>query len=80
LQVWGLFTLPMIGPVEAIGKEPGGLAPLRVLHDQIADWHFWGVYLLIGLLILHVLGALKHQYIDKQPSLERMGVGRRTKP
>ncbi len=29
-------------------------------------------YALYGLLALHVLGALKHQFIDKEPELQRM--------
>jgi cytochrome b561 len=80
LHYWGMVPLPLIGPIEEVGREPGGLKPLRVLHDKFEHWHGVGSFLFIGLLILHVLGALKHQVIDKQPSLERMGVGRRTKP
>jgi len=32
-------------------------------------------YLLLGLLILHILGALKHQFIDRHSELVRMGIG-----
>jgi cytochrome b561 len=75
LKVWGLFPLHWIGPIENVGREPGGLAPLRVLHDEFQGWHDVGSFLFIGLLILHVLGALKHQFIDKQPELARMRFG-----
>jgi cytochrome b561 len=34
-------------------------------------------FLMAGLLVLHILGALKHQFIDKVPSLGRMFPGRR---
>jgi cytochrome b561 len=76
-KIWGVIPMPMIGPIEAIGEEPGGIAPQRVLHDKFVDWHAVGGYLLIGLLILHILGALKHQFIDRQSELARMGIGRR---
>jgi cytochrome b561 len=32
---------------------------------------------LLGLLILHIAGALKHQFIDRQAEFARMGIGRR---
>jgi cytochrome b561 len=76
LQVWGLFTMPMISPIEAIGQEPGGLAPQHQLHEEFAAWHSVGGFLLIGLLILHILGALKHQFLDKQSEFARMWVRR----
>ena len=69
--------MPVITPIEAIGKEPGGVAAQHVLHEKFADWHGVGGYLLLGLLILHILGALKHQFIDKQSGFARMGIGRR---
>jgi len=36
-----------------------------------------GGYIMIALLALHVLCALKHQFIDRVPELARMGLGRR---
>jgi len=77
LKVWGVIPMPMITPITAIGAEPGGVAPLHVLHDEFVDWHSVGGFLLLGLLILHVLGALKHQFIDRQSEFARMGIGRR---
>ena len=77
MKVWNLFPMPKIAPIEAIGKEPGGLAPQHKLHEDFVDWHTIGGYLLLALLVLHVAGALKHQFIDKQAELARMGVGRR---
>jgi cytochrome b561 len=69
--------MPKIALIEAVGREPGGVAPQHVLHEEFVAWHSVGGYLLIGLLILHILGALKHQFIDKQREFARMGVGRR---
>jgi cytochrome b561 len=77
LQIWNAFTMPLIAPIEAIGREPGGLAPQRVLHDEFVEWHEVGGYLLLGLLILHILGALKHQFVDRQPQFARIWFGRR---
>ena len=68
--------MPMSAPIEAIGAEPGGVAPQRVLHDEFMEWHSVGGYLLLGLLILHIAGALKHQFIDRQSEFARMGMGR----
>jgi cytochrome b561 len=36
-----------------------------------------GGYLMLCLLSLHILGALKHQFIDRQSEFARMGIGRR---
>jgi cytochrome b561 len=76
MKVWNLIPMPMIAPIEAIGAEPGGIAPQHRLHEEFVDWHSVGAFLLLGLLILHVAGALKHQFIDKQSEFARMGIGR----
>jgi len=75
LKVWNLVPMPMIAPISAIGKEPGGIAPLHVLHEEFVAWHSVGGYLLLGLLVLHIAGALKHQFIDRQSEFARMGIG-----
>jgi len=77
MMFWNLVPLPVIAPIEAIGEEPGGAAPQHILHEEFAKWHSIGAYLLIALLLLHIAGALKHQFIDREPELARMGVGRR---
>jgi len=75
-KIWGLVPMPLIGPIEAIGREPGGLAPQHELHEEFTAWHSVGGYLLMGLLVLHILGALKHQFLDRQFEFARMGIGR----
>jgi cytochrome b561 len=77
IKIWNLVPMPVIVPIEAIGQDSGGVAAQRVLHQEFAEWHGVGGYLLLGLLILHVLGALKHQFIDKQSEFARMWIGRR---
>ncbi len=78
ITVWNLIPLPSIAPIEAIGEEPGGVAPQNKLSEELVSWHMAGGWLLIGLLILHIAGALKHQFIDKQSEFARMGVGIRS--
>lgn len=77
LKYWGVTVMPMIAPIQAIGVEPEGVPALHELHEKFVDWHSVGSFLLLGLFLLHVAGALKHQILDRQPSLERMGAGRR---
>ena len=78
LKVWNLVPMPMIAPIAAIGKEPGGIAPQHVLHEEFVAWHSVGSYPLLGLLVLHIAGALKHQFVDSQSEFARMGIGRRS--
>jgi cytochrome b561 len=80
LKIWALVPMPMIAPIAAIGQEPGGVAPQHVLHEEFVEWHSLGGYLLLGLLILHIFGALKHQFIDRQSEFARMGIGRGRPP
>ena len=77
MKIWYILPVPLITPIEAIGEQPGGLTAQDELHEKFVNWHGLGGYILIGLLILHVLGALKHQVLDKQPELQRMGIGKR---
>jgi len=77
LKIWNLVPLPAIGPIEAIGREPGGLPAQHRLRDELEAWHRVGGFLLLGLLVLHIAGALKHQFIDRHAEFARMGIGRR---
>ena len=61
----GVIPLP-----DLIPKQPKEVAEqLKEVHELLA----WGF---IGLLGLHIAGALKHQWLDKKPILYRMGLGR----
>ena len=77
LKLWNVVTMPKISAIEEIAREPSGVAPQRVLHDEFVDWHGVGGWLLVALLVLHVLGALKHQFVDKHAEFERMSFRRR---
>ena len=48
-------------------------APLKeTLHDRFGALHTWLGYALYALLAMHVVGALKHQWIDRKSVLKRM--------
>jgi cytochrome b561 len=42
------------------------------VHSLFGTLHTYLSYALYGVLGLHVLGALKHQFYDRQPELQRM--------
>ena len=50
-------------------------ATKEVVHDRFYALHAWSAYALYALLALHILGALKHQWIDGEAELQRMRVG-----
>ncbi|MBV8125611.1 MAG: cytochrome b [Burkholderiaceae bacterium] len=63
--VWfGVLPLPNLVPIDKALAEQ-----LKELHSLLA----WG---LAGLVALHVAGALKHQFIDKDGLIQRMLPGR----
>jgi len=50
----------------------GWAAPNKDLSEQFFSIHFLTVTLLTALIVLHVLGALKHLLIDKDNVFQRM--------
>jgi cytochrome b561 len=46
------------------------------LHSTLFQIHESLAYVILAMLVVHVAGALKHQFIDKEPELQRMGIGR----
>ena len=52
-----------------------GIAP----ENPFGDVHEVLVFTTIGLLVLHIAGALKHQFIDRGPSADRMWPFRSTR-
>lgn len=59
---FGLIDIPALPVSETLGK---------IAHDG----HVIGGNLMIGLIALHILGALKHQLLDKMPYFHRMWPG-----
>ncbi|SEN25189.1 cytochrome b561 [Sphingomonas gellani] len=76
VMIWGIFKLPLIAPINAMGRTPEGVPEQRELHERIEGAHLLGGWIMLALLVLHVAGALKHQLIDRRRELARMGIGR----
>jgi cytochrome b561 len=74
LRFWGVAPLPLIQPIEQMGKTPRGVVPQKKLHDVLDNLHRSSAFLFAMLLGLHILGALKHELFDGYPQLSRMGV------
>jgi cytochrome b561 len=68
---WGLFHLPPIAPISQL--EP---TLQKSMHERFVLLHSIGAWIFLSLLTLHVGAALKHQWLDRHPELERMGIGR----
>ena len=67
MTLFGLVPWPRIGFVmnlDAGTKEQ--------MHDLFFAIHAWFGYVLYALFVLHVGGALKHQWFDREPELQRM--------
>ncbi len=79
-----LLALPILGwlgssafgaPVIFLGMVtlPALIAPNTALAAQLFTLHEIFAYTLIGLIVLHVLGVLYHQFVLKDGLLRRMG-------
>jgi cytochrome b561 len=70
-QIWGFLRLPALSPISQLAGPAS-----KVAHAVFVNAHLTGGWILVGLLVLHIAGALKHQWIDREPQLARMGIGR----
>jgi cytochrome b561 len=71
--LFGLFEWPRLGFVMHL--DP---ALREHMHSLFGDLHEWFSYLLYALFAAHLGGALKHQWLDGAPELQRMMAGRRS--
>ena len=76
LPLTGLAAVSKGGPSTAIA---GGLEVPTVPVPALGALHEPLVFATIFLLLLHVAGALKHQFIDRGPSADRMWPFRSTR-
>jgi len=67
MQWFYLFQWPRIGFI--MNLDPHFK---EVLHGTFGRLHRWLAYVLYGLFVLHVAGALKHSWWDRQSVLQRM--------
>jgi cytochrome b561 len=75
-MIWEIFELPKLSPIAHIADQPDGAAKIKETHELYEERHEMVGWIFLGLLILHVAGALKHQFVDRRRQLGRMGVGR----
>ena len=67
MTLYGVVPWPRVGWVMDVAQPEK-----ERLHDVFGALHAWFGYVLYGLFALHVGGALKHQWLDRQPEMERM--------
>ena len=75
VPVLGWMTLSAGGhPVTFMGvlSLPDVLTKNHALHEQLGDIHQFLAYSMLGLIALHVAGALKHQFVLHDEVLQRM--------
>jgi cytochrome b561 len=72
IRVWGIVKVPTIGPLNELGSTPEGVRPQSKLHRAFEELHETGSWILIALLLIHLLAALKHQFVDRWPIFARM--------
>lgn len=78
-KIWGLFDLPNLPPIAKIANQPDGAAKIKATHELYEARHETAGWIFLGLLILHLAGALKHQFVDRRRELGRMGLGKAPK-
>ena len=66
-KVWGLFDLPAFSSLQDLVASVQ-----KQTHDYYVQLHSVLGWVALTLLVLHVGAALKHQFRDKEPELERM--------
>lgn len=62
------FRLPFFNGLDDAAKDHW--------HTLLGTIHGVSAKVLLGVLVLHVLGALKHQFVDREAELQRMWFGR----
>jgi cytochrome b561 len=67
MQWFYLFQWPRIGFIMNLDPQLK-----ERLHHLFGSLHVWLAYVLYGLFVLHVAGALKHEWWDRQSVLQRM--------
>lgn len=67
MRLFNLFEFPRIGWIMGLPDDRK-----EWLHGLFGEMHEIGGYLLIALILLHLAGALKHQFIDREAEFRRM--------
>ena len=69
MRLFGLVPWPRISAISNL--EP---TLKETLHTLFGVWHRDFGYVLYAMVMLHVMAALKHQYLDGEPELQRMSL------
>jgi len=64
---FGTFEWPRVGFIANVPADTK-----EMLHTLLGQLHSGGAYVLYAAFVLHVAGALKHQFFDKEAVLRRM--------
>jgi len=84
LTGWAMVSAQRVGAMKLLGGVHWPDFPVitglpGAVQDTLADLldksHSALVWVMLGLIALHVLGALKHHYISKDPTVSRMAPG-----
>jgi cytochrome b561 len=73
MRLFGTVPWPRIGLVSHLDG-----ATKEAMHGQLGQLHRWLSYAFYALFATHLAGALKHQLVDNDHELQRMGLGSRT--
>lgn len=65
-----IFGVPVIAP--NLGPNGKPLALNEGLSDFGGELHGWVAYTILAAVLLHVLGALKHHFVNRDHTLRRM--------
>lgn len=71
MRLFGLIGWPRIGAVMTL--DPATRDRVHDLFGAAHGYAAWGLYALVA---LHVVGALKHKFLDRHRELQRMWPGR----
>jgi cytochrome b561 len=67
MRLFGTFPWPRIGVITTLPADTK-----ESLHTVFRNIHTALAYVLYGLVALHIGGALKHQFLDKERELQRI--------
>ena len=78
-----IFAMPLTGWLMSSAKNypvswfklfqwPDLVQPSEALFKRMQDLHHWLFYVLVAVAALHIAGAFKHAFIDKNDVLKRM--------
>ncbi|MEZ5811085.1 MAG: cytochrome b/b6 domain-containing protein [Rhizobiaceae bacterium] len=75
ITLTGIFVIWSLGqPIDIFGlfSVPSPMPAMRSLHEALEEVHEVSGQLFVPLVVLHVLGALKHAVIDRDGVMARM--------